>query len=220
MKAFERDYGANPFTGEIREKSTIVSSIDTDLLHALQDSNRRVKALEKLMMETSKGDSVIPLLQTIPGIGPVTAFALRYKIDILERFKDSRHLCSYFGFGVRERQSGDTKVKGKIAKTGDPLIRKLLIQGAQVVRALRPDCIPLFFPALGAPAAMQDKKHANKVITALARKNLTFVYFIWKNKIAFDLGKYCERRLQQTALRESDTISSSLLRPSSVAELV
>jgi hypothetical protein len=81
---------------------------------------------------------VVARLQSIPGIGRITAFALRYKIDVIERFADAGHVSSYFGFGVREWQSGDSQVKGKIAKGGDMLIRSLLAQAGRAVSPLPP----------------------------------------------------------------------------------
>ncbi len=209
MKSFDRDYGPNPFTGEIPEKSALVSFIDLDFKQALTEGSERIQRIEKLMHAMSKNDPIIALLQTIPGIGPITAFALRHKIDTIDRFKDASHLSSYLGFGVRERQSGNTMVKGKIAKTGDPLLRKLLIQGAQVVRFCRPKLVSLYFPSLGQSELMNDRKHSNTVVVALARKNITFVYAVWKHKIAFDLEKYRERKLPLTAKVVSATISSS-----------
>lgn len=217
MQAFDRDYGSNPFTGEIPEKSVLVSFIDLDFKQALNESNERIERIEKLMNAMSKNDPIVAILQTIPGIGPITAFALRHKIDTIDRFKDASHLSSYLGFAVRERQSGDSMVKGKIAKTGDPLLRKLLIQGAQIIRFRRPDLVSLYFPTLGQPALLKDRKHSNKVVVALARKNLTFVYTVWKNKIAFDVEKYRERKLLLTANAVSATLSSSPVCPSTQA---
>jgi transposase len=218
-KSFERDYGPNPFTGVLPEKSALVSCIDEGFRKALRESDERIGTIETLMKSMSKSDPIINLLQTIPGIGPITAFALRHKIDTIDRFKDASHLSSYLGFGVRERQSGDIMVKGKIAKTGDPLLRKLLIQGAHVIRFCHPELISLYFPFLGQTELMKDRKHANKVVVALARKNLTFVYHLWKKNVPFDLNVYREKRL--AASTASATISSSPLCPSTqAAELV
>jgi transposase len=218
-KSFERDYGPNPFTGVLPEKSALVSCIDRGFRKALHESDEHIGTIEALMKSMSKNDPIIALLQTIPGIGPITAFALRHKIDTIDRFKDASHLSSYLGFGVRERQSGDTTVKGKISKTGDPLLRKLLIQGAHVIRFCHPELISLYFPFLGQTALMKDQKHANKVVVALARKNLTFVYHLWKKRVPFDLNVYREKRLAASTV--DATISSSPLCPSpQAAELV
>lgn len=212
MKSFQREYGPNPFTGEIPEQSVLASFLEADLRHALKDSDERIEHIETRMKLMSKDDPVMTILRSIPGIGPITAFALRHKIDTIDRFKDASHVSSYFGFSVREHQSGESTVKGKIAKTGDPLLRKLLLQGAHVLCARRPDLVELYFPLLGQAAHMQDRKHANKVATALARKTLTIAYHLWKQQIPFDLAVYKARR--QMALTGGATIPSSPLCPS------
>ena len=194
LKAIDRDYGVNPYTGEMPEKSELVKEMENALLDQLEFLDEHIGKTEKLMAQLAERDEIISHLKTIPGIGSITAFALRFKIETLNRFQNPPKLSAYFGFGVREHQSGDHLVKGKISKTGNSLIRKLLIQGAQVVRFRRPDLIQLYFPNLGHEEAMRDNKHANKVATALARKNLAFVFQLWKKNQDFDLSAYREKR--------------------------
>lgn len=69
----------------------------------------------------------------------------------IERFANAAHLTSHVGFGVREQQSGENRVKGKITKRGD------------IVRPRRTDLVTLDFPQLAAPGRPADWKHRNKV---------------------------------------------------------
>lgn len=190
------------------------------LRDACRHTEESVTAIEGQMTQASKGDPVIVRLRSIPGIGPITAFALRHKVEDIHRFASAAHLSSYFGFGVRQRQSGETLIKGKIAKTGDTLIRKLLIQGAQVVRFRRPALLPLYFPTLAQPELMSNRRHVNKVVTALARKNLVFAYHIWKQQTTFDLDRYRERRPAPLPIAPVLSPSTPLYPPSKAAELV
>jgi transposase len=196
LKAMDKDYGVNPYTGELSEKSELVKSMEDLLLDQLTFLDGKIQGIEKQMAEIGKYDDVISHLKTIPGIGAITAFALRSKIETLDRFQNAAKLCSYFGFGVRERQSGENMVKGKISKTGNSLIRKLLVQGAQVIRFQCSDLVPLYFPNLGKEELMKDKKHANKVVIGLARKNLCLVYSLWKSDQDFDLDIYRQRKIR------------------------
>lgn len=219
ITSLERDYGPNPYSGEIPAQSPLIASLATHLLQSLEESDARIGAIDALMKTMSKADPIITLLGTIPGIGPVTAFALRHKIDRIDRFKDASHLSSYLGFGVRERQSGDSIVKGRITKTGDPLLRKLLIQGAQIVRSRRPDLVILYFPVLGEAERMRQRTHANKVVTAVARKTLTLAFHLWKQGVPFDEEVYRARR--QAVLTAGATLSASPTCPSiAAADLV
>lgn len=203
VQAVTREYGINPYTGEAPKKSDLVTFMEADLLEALSYTEERIKRAEDWMACLGKDDPVIPLLQTIPGIGPINSFALRWKIETIDRFEDSAHLSSYFGLGIRECQSGGMRRKGKITKTGSTLVRKLLVQGAQAMCAKRPENLSLYFPALAARGNMRDRTHVNKIVVALARKNLTFVYRSWKTGEAFDLATYRRKREQAAALANS-----------------
>jgi len=194
LAAFEHAYGPNPYTGEIPQQSTRASAMLSDLRSSLLCLKDRIASVEVMMKQESKDDTVITRLRSIPGIGPITAFALRHKVEDINRFESPARLSGYIGLSIRERQSGESTVKGKIAKTGDALIRRLLIQGAQAVRTLKPDLVPLYFPNIGQDALMAERRHRNKVVTALARKNLTFAWHIWKKEEDFDLQRYRERR--------------------------
>jgi transposase len=199
LTALQRDHDPNPYTGEVPDLSDIQKLLRTNLDDTLVFLNERIADCDRRIVLQSKSDSIIERLKTIPGIGPVTAFALRHKIESLDRFEDAQHLCSYLGLGVRQRQSGEHSVSGKITKTGNDLIRRLLVQGAQVVRFRKPDLPSLYFPLFGQKVLMNNRIHANKVVVALARKHLTFVFNIWKHGESFDLERYRRMRNEHTS---------------------
>lgn len=207
LRAIERDYGVNIYTGETVMKSEIVKEMENILLDQLGILKQKICEIEKKMKKISKDDGIVSILETLPGIGPITAFALRYKIGEISRFKDAKHLCSYFGFAVRQYNSGDHCVTGKISKRGDTLIRKLIIQGAQTVRAVHPEYLKLYFPNLANDESMKDKKHANKVVVALGRKQLTFIYHCWRKRAEFSIDEY--RRRREQSLTNSLSVSKS-----------
>lgn len=199
LTVLERDHSPNPYTGELPALSDIQRLLDRNLRSDLEFLSERIKDCERQMTVSGKDDVIVKRLQTIPGIGPITAFAVRHKIESLDRFEDSAHLCSYMGLGVRQRCSGEHAVSGKITKTGNALIRRLLVQGAQVIRFRKPDLPSLYFPTFGQKVLMSNRIHANKVVVALARKHLTFVYQIWKSETPFDIERYRTMRTAQTS---------------------
>jgi transposase len=229
LGALERDIGPNPYTGEIPGKSTLTIFREASIRGDLEMLDRRIEEVEDQMHLVSKEDVIIPLLESIPGIGFITGFALRHAIGDIKRFEDASRLSSYFGFGVREHCSGEGVTKGKITKTGNALVRRLLIQGGQVIRFKRSELVPLYFPSLGQEHRMQNSRHANKVTVALARKHLVFAYHVWNRMTPFNLDKYRERR-QTAALGNSLEVSdrssvttpctSPSCVPSTAAELV
>lgn len=210
IKALERDYGINPFTLKQMEKPEMIQAMENALLEQLSFLDKQIQKIEKEMAKLGKKDEVVKILESIPGVGTITAFALRWKIENIERFKDSKHLASYFGFGIREQQSGDHLQKGKITKTGNNLIRKLLVQGAHVISHAHPEYLRLYFPNLTSPEQMKNKKNVNKVVVAVARKQLTFVYYCWKNKTPFSIQEYKKRREDLTINFQEDSKTDSI----------
>jgi transposase len=70
-------------------------------------------------------------LQTIPGIGPVTATALIAAISQVTQFKNGRQLAAWLGLVPREHSTGGKPRLLGISKRGNVYLRKLLIHGAR-----------------------------------------------------------------------------------------
>jgi transposase len=70
-------------------------------------------------------------LQTIPGIGPVSATALIAAIGDVTQFKNGRQLAAWLGLVPREHSTGGKPRLLGISKRGDRYLRKLLVHGAR-----------------------------------------------------------------------------------------
>jgi transposase len=70
-------------------------------------------------------------LQTIPGIGPLSATALIAAIGDVTQFKNGRQLAAWLGLVPREHSTGGTPRLLGISKRGDRSRRKLLVHGAR-----------------------------------------------------------------------------------------
>ncbi|EHM56045.1 IS110 family transposase [Cardiobacterium valvarum] len=69
-------------------------------------------------------------MQTIPGIGEVTASALLSPLANIERFPSAKHFVSYLALSPYRRESGDTvRRQGKMSKMGGRYLRKMLYMG-------------------------------------------------------------------------------------------
>jgi transposase len=117
-------------------------------------------------------------LQTIPGIGLLTASALVARIGDAARFPDGRHFASALGLTAKEDSSGLHRRLGGISKRGDVYLRQLLIHGARAVlghakRHREPD--PLRAWAL----RTQDRRGHNVAAVALANKLARIVWAVW-----------------------------------------
>lgn len=69
-------------------------------------------------------------LQTIPGIGPITAMAVEAFAPPMESFRRGRDFAAWLGLVPRQHSSGGKHRLGRISKAGQADIRRLLITGA------------------------------------------------------------------------------------------
>lgn len=92
----------------------------------------KIGALEK-QIKSACTAPVVRQLQTIPGIGPISASALVAGIGDVSVFKNGRELAAWLGLVPAQHSSGGkTHMKG-ISKRGDSYLRHLLVHGARSV---------------------------------------------------------------------------------------
>ena len=78
------------------------------------------------------------LLETIPGVGWMTALTLTLQVDATQ-FESGRHLAAWLGLVLRENSTGGKHRLGAISRAGDERLRSLLVLGAtSVIRHAKP----------------------------------------------------------------------------------
>ena len=105
-------------------------------------------------------------LQTMPGVGPLTALALVSAMDGPARFAKSSSLGAYLGLTPRGYQSGEVAWSGRISKTGDAVARALLYEAANSLMVRVKARLPLKLWAL----KLAERVGGKKARVALARK--------------------------------------------------
>jgi transposase len=112
-------------------------------------------------------------LQTIPGIGPVSATALIAAIGDVTQFKNGRQLAAWLGLVPREHSTGGKPRLLGISKRGDVYLRKLLVHGARATLRwieTKHDERSQWLKALMA------RRGKNRAAVALAKKNARIVW--------------------------------------------
>jgi transposase len=112
-------------------------------------------------------------LQTIPGIGPVTATALIAAIGDATQFKNGRQLAAWLGLVPREHSTGGKPRLLGISKHGDVYLRTLLVHGARTTLRwvdTKSDDRSRWLRALIA------RRGKNRAAVALANKNARMVW--------------------------------------------
>ena len=68
-------------------------------------------------------------LETIPGIGIITASALVATVSDPHQFTSGRQFAAWLGLTPRASSSGGKERMGRISKMGDQYLRRLLVTG-------------------------------------------------------------------------------------------
>ena len=108
-----------------------------ELLAHLSEQIKKTQALIHEHIDSHPGlKRQRELLDSIPGVGEVTASALLAEVPDILQYKSARQLAAYAGLVPRERQSGSS-VRGRVrlSKIGNARLRKALYFPA--VTALR-----------------------------------------------------------------------------------
>ena len=100
------------------------------LLQSFTVLQTNLEVLDKRLLALAKADDRVALLETVPGVGPITALAFISEVDDPKRFKNSRDVAAYFGLTPRQYASGETRVQLGISKQGSSMMRALLVGAA------------------------------------------------------------------------------------------
>lgn len=121
------------------------------------------------------------LLQSIPGIGPVSAAALVAHIGDIRRFSSPQKLVAYIGLDCKIRESG-TSVKGRrtISKRGNHRLRTVLFQATFIARQHNPEFKRYF------ERKQAEGKHYMTALTAVERKLIHLIYAVWTRGTPFE----------------------------------
>ncbi len=120
-------------------------------------------------------------LKTIPGISTLSAMVILTELGDIRRFKDIDHLASYVGLIPQEDSSGGEDNHGGVTRRRNTNLRHLIIESSWV--AVRKD------PALLMSLIQLSKRMPkNKAIIRIARKLLSRIYYVLKNRKNYVIG--------------------------------
>jgi transposase len=161
------------------------------VLEALEEVGEQIHGYDcqvKHLCETKYGAKTKWLLQ-VKGVGPVTALTYVLTIDDAERFEDSRDVGAYVGLVAKRRQSGKADPQLGISKTGDEMLRKLLVNCAHhMLGHLGADSdIRRWGLQLLEAGQRAGKKGARKrAAAAVARKLAVVLHVLWKHQRVYE----------------------------------
>lgn len=153
-------------TEAIKELAPSVQRSIQSLLRILNALDTELKTLTKEVAEAASKDEDVKLLQTVDGVGPITALAFKAEIDDPKRFENSKDVAAYIGLTPSQYSSGEVHRQGGISKKGSKRTRYLLVEAAS---ALLTRC-KTWSKLRAWGMKIQKKKGTRKATVAVARK--------------------------------------------------
>jgi transposase len=192
MRAHLGEFGITVPKGIHNVERLITACSQTDLpaparkaLHLLADqlveTQKKIEVLTTDIRAEASANEEAQRLQTIPGIGPITASALVSALPDLSDFASGRDLSAWLGLTPRPHSTGGKERLGRISKMGNRYLRRLLYLGAIAQVSARRRRGP------GEDWLWQiiQRKKPKQAAIALANRMARTAYALMKNKTEF-----------------------------------
>jgi transposase len=141
--------------------------------------------LEWQIIKNARGhdNRALALLRTVKGLGPIHSLTILYEIHTIKRFPTAQKFSSYARVVQVERSSHGKKLGSKNNKIGNPYLRWVFGQLASNAQR--------FYPSIKEYTQKMIKKCGmKKTYSLLAHKFAVAVYYMLKNKTAFDIKQF------------------------------
>ena len=101
-----------------------------DLLAQIAEKSARIDERTRRIKALAAETDTARRLQTMPGVGPMTALAVEAFAPQMAQFSRGRDFAAWLGLVPRQTSSGGKERLGRVSKSGQADIRRLLIIGA------------------------------------------------------------------------------------------
>ena len=115
---------------ETSDLPALIREEGRDLAAQIAEKTDRIDAKTKALKELAAGTDTARRLQTMPGVGPLTAVAVEAFAPDMAQFKRGRDFAAWLGLVPRQHSSGGKARLGRMTRAGQADIRRLLIVGA------------------------------------------------------------------------------------------
>jgi len=149
----------------------------TGLLDQIDALSREITGHDQQIGVLAGQHPELARLESIPGVGRLTALTFVLTLGRAERFAHSRDVAGFLGLRPKQRQSGACDPQLGISKSGDPYLRKLLVQCSHYVLGhWGPDSA---LRQWGLAKSRGGKKATLRAIVAVARKLSVLLHRLW-----------------------------------------
>lgn len=148
------------------------------LLEQIGELTKRIREYDRRVEEMGKKYPETEQLRQVNGVGAVTSVVFRLVVDDADRFKKSRDVGPYLGLVPKQDESGEQSPQLRITKTGDRMMRRLLVGSAQYM--LGPFGEDSDLRRFGLEMAARGGKNAKRrAVVAVARRLAVLLHRLW-----------------------------------------
>lgn len=149
----------------------------------LQQLEQHINDVTHQIETHARQSDVARRLQTIPGIGPITASALDASIGNARQFRAGRQLAAWLGLVPRQHSTGGKPVLLRTSKRGDCYLRQLFVHGARaVISAAQRNEGKRAKTITG----WLSRKHINVAVVAMANRNARIAWAVIAYERTYD----------------------------------
>jgi transposase len=169
------------------------------IYESLDRLHEQIRELDKTIERVARRYPDVDVVSQVYGVGILTALVFVLTIEDKNRFTKSRMAGAYLGLRPRKNKSGDGDPQLRITKTGDPFLRRLLVNGANYI--LGPFGKDSDLRHWGLELAKRGGKNAKKrAKVAVARKLAVLMHRLWVTGEVYEPLGYQNRRTQEPAV--------------------
>jgi transposase len=153
------------------------------LMEHLRALDRQVSELEREIEQWHRSSETSKRLETIPGIGPLTASALVASAGDPSNFKNARQFAAWIGLVPHQNSSGGKTQLLGISKRGNVYLRTLLVHGGRALVQLARTRADRAGTWLG---RLVTRRHHNVAAVAMANKNARLAWALLSSGRAYE----------------------------------
>ena len=105
----------------------------------LESLAEEISRIERQLLIWHRQNAASQRLETIPGVGIITATALAASVPDPSAFKSGRQFAAWLGLVPKQNSSGGKDRLGRVSKMGNGYLRRLLVVGATSVTRRAPN---------------------------------------------------------------------------------
>ncbi len=180
--------------GTLNSSSILIIKVH---LESIQDIDAKISELDAKIDDTLQNlhAEELRILLSVPGVGYNAAANIISEIGDVSLFETADQLTSWAGLAPSSHSSGGKVINGRIGKTGNRYLRRILIQVAHAAARTKGSVLGTFYRRLlkrrGAPIA----------IVALARKILAIIHHLLTNMEPYEEPGVKKRVRHQKVLK-------------------